>query len=194
MLFAWSLSNTPSATAVESFNARSETALSFPKSLMFCWKSCFSFLPGSEPKKPFPKVSSISTESVYFVYWLFDLRLSINSDEPTLPVISPIAFRPLLVAERSFANCAALPAIALRCLLNKYAPAATAANATTIPCGPVRPAIIGANWATVAAPPSAAVTCGGAPAIPATIAAVPSPPDNFPETFPTFSLRMPRFF
>ena len=27
MLFAWSLSNTPSATAVESFNARSETAI-----------------------------------------------------------------------------------------------------------------------------------------------------------------------
>ena len=128
------------------------------------------------------------------MYWLLCLRLSINSDEPTLPVTSPIAFRPSLVADKSFANCAALAAIALRCLLNKYAPAATAASATTIPCGPVNPAIIGANCASVAAPPSAAVTCGGAPAIPATMAAVPRPPETFPETLPTFSLRMPRFF
>ena len=93
-----------------------------------------------------------------------------------------------------FANCVCAAAAFCADLLSIYNPPAVAASAVAIiPPGPI-PASIGAKPATMEAPPSAAVTGAGAPAIPATIAAVPSPPDNLPDTFPTASLLIPRLY
>ena len=99
-----------------------------------------------------------------------------------------------LVADVARTNFADSAAILLKCWLSMYAPAPTAIiPAAAQPTGPI-PASIGANCATVVAAPNAAVTCGGAPAMPATIVAAPNAPVALPETFPTFSLRIPRFF
>ena len=113
---------------------------------------------------------------------------------PTFPVISPIDFKVADVICVLFANSVCAFAAFSAALSSIYNPPPAAANPVIAnPNGPI-PASIGANPESIDAAPSAAVTCGGAPAIPATIVAVPNAPDILPETLPTFSFLIPRLY